>query len=248
MTFNNLQEIEEVFVGTINECKRHLKGGELIALFESVNFDNDFNPKNKIQFHKYHGNKIAYFNAVNELLENKVFDNTMLFESEDFSSFKAQLVSEINDLHLIDEINKLLRLDPLVLRTKVLSGSPLIVKGFDILNFNKILSANGLDKCFFVAYCKTTKVLLFLSPSNLYIYSIETGNIETQKTQSKLTVTQALDYINTIYSRNVLILASNDPTEAELKNMVKDNLFSDQQLGNKYKQMFKQASERNITR
>ena len=247
MMFKNLQETEEVFVGTINECKRHFEFSKKTKkLFESINFDPDFRSKNKIDFYGFHGNKIAYFNSVNTLLENESFKQTMLFESEDFNDFRFDLLNEINRLALIDEISILLRLDPLILNTKLKSHNPLIVKGFDILNFNKILESNGLDKCFMVAYCKSNKTLIFLAELNYYIYDINTANISKHKIDKKVSLLQGLDFINTVYSRNVLILASNTPKKSELDSLIKDNLFSDKKLGDKYKQIFKKINEKGI--
>ena len=231
MMFKNSQDIDESIYGTINECRKHFDTGSIIRLFEGVELDADFN-KNKslVKFKEYHGNKIAYFNAVKTLFEDNhsKFNTSLLFESVGYT-FQEELKNEIENLLSINDFAKLLTLHPIARQTKLFTKSKLNIWGFDVREFNSILSANEIKNCFAVIYCMTEHKLYFILPETfVYIYDIYTGELTKDLLSVKVNLVNYKQTINQNYSNNIIELESTinvDSIRESNKNV--DNLFND---------------------
>ncbi len=239
--YKNLAELDSIVLGTINECFKHFNT-PMIKLFENDKNLSDIKGKNVIDINDFYGNKYAYFNAVNEFVNSTNIRKSYLFESDDFSSFKAELEMEIKNLLSVNDFVNIRTMNKLVLSTKLFSDIPINIYGFNIKNFNKILDKNKIDKCFIVFYSHSNSSLVFGCHSKVFIYDIKSNKLSDLTKNHKnveFNNSNIIEFINENYTNDLIIIKQTNITYEAIKDKIIDNVYSDNRYHTKLKQMYK---------
>ena len=258
----SLQEKEQNIIATLIVCNNELNlddknkyKNNMVQLYESIVggdiIDSDseiFESNNLIKKSDFRNNKYAYFQKVNNLIDN--YDKDVIIslneninqDSFNINNFKNELKKEINLLQNNNDFNNLDKLDSNILKIKIFAKKPIYVYGFNILN-NKNLQKElqqvynlNIENIIAIIFDKSNKQILFIFESIIITYVLENNDFgyyndvwkDTENGNvlniNKINKTNYLEFIKTEINANIIVLYV---SISNFDLTFKDNLFKD---------------------